>query len=270
MTDAHCHPENLLAHNPNAEEERRAAGIAALASSTTREEFEYHEALAAKAAEEGAAPLYLSFAIHPQFPAFIQSSDTAWDKDENLHYLARLALEDRLHTIGETGFDLFDNFYKSSEKLQDEIFDSHLEIALKHNLPLKIHLRRAMHKIFPYTKELKKLPAIILHSWPGSAIEGEALIKRGINAYFSFGSTVLKNHKKAIVSAASLPPERLLLETDAPYQPLYGKTFSSYSDLNLICQKIAELRLEAGSPCNSALELEEKTTENFFGIFTSN
>jgi len=150
------------------------------------------------------------------------------------------------------------------------MFIRHLEIALLYGLPMVLHVRRAMHKIFPFSGELKKLPAVIFHSWPGSRGEGEALLRRGINAYFAFGWVVLKNHKEAMASAARLPPDRLLLETDAPYQPLRGKSFSSWRDLNAICSCIAALRKEASSVGGSAEELEELTTVNFFRIFTTN
>jgi TatD DNase family protein len=66
-----------------------------------------------------------------------------------------------------------------------------------------------MHKIFPYYKELKKLPAVVFHSWPGTGGEGEALLKRGINVFFSFGTTVLKNHRDAMTCAAFFPPDLL-------------------------------------------------------------
>jgi len=219
MTDAHCHPQDLLEYNKNAEEERRQTGTAIAASSWNLEEFEYHESLAKKAREEGAPPVFCCFALHPQLSEGGDFSYTA-----GLELLQSLAEEERLDAVGETGFDLYNEGFRAGEKIQDEMFIRHLEIALRHSLPLVLHVRRAMHKIFPFTGELKKVPAVVFHSWPGTRGEGEALLRRGINAYFSFGSVVLKNHKEAIASAAQLPPERLLLETDAPYQPLRGKT----------------------------------------------
>ena len=73
-----------------------------------------------------------------------------------------------------------------------------------------LHVRRAMHKIFPYTGALKKLPAVVFHSWPGSPDEGFSFLRRGINAFFSFGTTIMLNHKNAIRSCAAFPAERLL------------------------------------------------------------
>ena len=56
MTDAHCHPWDLLKHQGDHEEERRKTGTAVAASAWSQEEFEYHEALAKKARLDGAPP----------------------------------------------------------------------------------------------------------------------------------------------------------------------------------------------------------------------
>ena len=279
MTDAHCHPLDLLEFNKNAEEERRETGTAAAANSVGRVEFEYHEELKTKARIEGAPPLFCCFALHPQMsPAFLENAAGSQEKNmeggccfslsEGLELLQSLAAEGRLDAVGETGFDLYDERYRAAEKIQDEMFRCHLESALHYSLPLVIHARRAMHKIFPYAKELKKLPAVVFHSWPGSRGEGEALLRRGINAFFSFGSAVCKNHKEAIASAALLPIERLLFETDSPYQPLRGNSFSSWRDLSIICSSVAAFRKEAGRTGSDPIELEEVTASNFFGVFS--
>jgi len=262
MTDAHCHPRDLLDFEKDMEKKRRETGTAAAASAWNREQFEYHEALAKKAEEDGAPPIFLCFALHPQL-----SGEKDFSPSGGMELLNSLAAEERLDAVGETGFDLYDNKFKAAENIQDEIFNNHLETALHRGLPMILHLRKAMHKIFPFVKRLKQIPAIVFHSWPGTRGEAEALLKKGINAYFSFGTAVLKNHKEAIASAGILPAERLLLETDAPYQPLRGKGFSSWQDLSLICSCIAGLRRNAGSKCATTIELEEQTTENFFRVF---
>jgi TatD DNase family protein len=79
---------------------------------------------------------------------------------------------------------------------------------------------------------------------------------------------VLKNHRAAIASAGILPADRVLLETDAPYQPLRGKEYSTWRDLNQICSCIASIRKDAGNACANPEELEEQTTKNFFRIFS--
>ena len=269
MTDTHCHPWDLLEYQKDAEDVRRETGTAIAASSWNREQFEYHEGLSKKALEDGAPRLIRCFALHPQLaPSFMEKAgDELFSLSQGIELLFSLCAGKRPDALGETGFDLYSERYKAAEKIQDEMFALHLECALKYDLPMVLHLRRAMHKIFPFTKELKKLPAVIFHSWPGTCGEGEALLRRGVNAFFSFGATVAKNHKEAINSAARFPPERILLETDAPYQPLKGKSFSSWRDLDEICSCIAALRKEAGSPCDTQEELKEITTANFFRAF---
>ena len=269
MTDAHCHLWDLLEYQKDAEEERLKTGTACAASSWNLEQFTYHEGLAKKAVEDGAQPVFCCFALHPLLsPDFIRGGyNSGLSMASGLDLLSSLSAEGRLSAVGETGFDLYTEEYLSAEKIQEEIFACHLETALKHNLPMVLHVRRAMHRIFPFAGKLKKLPAVVFHSWPGTAGEGESLIKRGVNAFFSFGSVVLKNHKEAIASAALLPADRILLETDAPYQPLRGKEFSSFRDLNDICSCIAALRKKASSDCGEAKELEEQTEVNFYRVF---
>jgi TatD DNase family protein len=183
-----------------------------------------------------------------------------------LELLERLAAGGRLAAVGEAGFDLYGPEFRDTEKLQDLIFSSHLETARRYGLPLVIHARRAMHKVFALTGELKKLPAVIFHSWPGTLGEGEALIRRGVNAYFSFGAVIALNHKEARRCCARFPAERILTETDAPYQPPRGRDFSRWADLPFILRGVAELRREGGWD-GTAGELENTVDENFRRAF---
>jgi TatD DNase family protein len=187
-----------------------------------------------------------------------------------LELLESLAAGGRLRAVGEAGFDLYGPAFRETEKLQDEIFARHLEAALRCGLPLVLHVRRAMHKIFALSGGLKKLPAVVFHSWPGTAGEGEALLRRGINAYFSFGSAILLNHKEARRCCALFPAGRLLTETDAPYQPPRGREFSRWADLPLILEGMAELRREAGTFDGAAGDLEKTADENFRRAFMLN
>ena len=272
MTDAHCHPWDLLEYLPAAEEERRRTGTACAANAWNLEQFQYHENLAGKAIAEGAPPVFCCFALHPQLStAFLEGSGhpgVDFSLSAGLDLLHSLGAEGRLDAVGETGFDLFDENFRAGEKIQEDMFACHLEVALRRGLPLVLHLRRAMHKIFPFTEELKKLPAVVFHSWPGTRGEGEAMLRRGINAFFSFGTVVLKNHRQAMACAAVFPADRVLLETDAPYQRLQGKPYSSWRDLDAICSCIASLRRDAGSPCAEKDELAQTAAENFFKVFS--
>jgi len=264
LTDAHCHPFDLYSCFPQAEEERKTLHVVAAASACDLNEFAYNEELAKKSAAESLAPLLPCFAIHPQFPAVKTLDGEPLPNDELNNYLEtlyNLAAAGRLAAIGECGFDLFNVSFRETEAIQDRIFSAHLETALRYDLPVILHVRRAMHKIFANVKMLAKCRAVVFHSWPGTFDEGMSLLKHRVNAYFSFGNSIRNGHKQAILCCAKFPAERLLTETDAPFQPLRGQNFSCWADLPHIIEKAASLR---NVPAN---ELETQIENNFKNIF---
>jgi TatD DNase family protein len=270
LTDAHCHPFDLARSFPQAEEKRRRMGVLAAASACDLEEFAFNEEAAKKAKSENAAPLLPCFAIHPQIFAAHREKGEVEPSVRNADQLAlleELAAAGRIAAVGECGFDLYGNKFRDTETQQDEVFAPHLEIAMRYDLPVALHVRRAMHKIFNAAGDLAGCKAVIFHSWPGTLEEGQSLLRRGVNAYFSFGNIVMLNHKQAIRCCSLFPAERLLTETDAPYQPPRGKDFSCWEDLPRIIETAAALRKEAGAAVNDAKELEMQIEENFKKAF---
>jgi len=271
LTDAHCHPFDMVQVFSECEKKRRQLNVMAAASACTTEEFLYHCELSRNAKINNAAALLPCFGIHPQFLSQKCShKDTEARRNNSgnktiitdlLNILNDLAEEKQIAAIGECGFDLYSDEYKETETQQEIIFAEQLETALKHDLPLVLHVRRAMHKIFADTKKLAKCKAVVFHTWPGTPEEAQALLSKGINAYFSFGNIIMLNHKKAIKSCAILPSQRLLTETDAPYAPRRGEAFSRWEDLPLILKTMAELRNE------NINELENIIENNFRNVF---
>ncbi|GAB1481294.1 hypothetical protein MASR2M78_01090 [Treponema sp.] len=137
------------------------------------------------------------------------------------------------------------------------------------DFPQLLHLRKAMHKAFKYSKELKALPVVIFHSYSGTYREAEDFLKRGVNAYFSFGTTIALNHKIAQEAVSKLPAEHLLFETDAPYQGLRGKDHSSWKDVLVVLKEASRLRLEARGQDKSEnrQDLEKISDLNFSRCF---
>jgi len=271
LVDAHCHPYDLARVYSESEDERRRLGVITAASACFLEEFNYNTEIARNDNNntEIDRKLFSCYAVHPQFPALeIKNGRSLTQKNivSHLNILNILARDGKLAAVGEFGFDLYNTLYKKTEDIQNMIFSTHLETALKYELPVVLHVRRAMHKIFEHIKMLVKCKAVIFHSWPGTYDEGHALLRRGVNAYFSFGNIIMLNHKQAMRSCALLPAERLLTETDAPYQPRRGETFSHWADLPLILETAANLRTEAGNKIN-ANELEHQIEIIFYKIF---
>ena len=266
LTDAHCHPQQILIPG------RSTLQILAAASACEPEEFARNEELAQIYAAEGPVKLLPCFAIHPQqFASHTEIKEKVpLDETDNCSLLTALysfASEGRLAAIGEFGFDLYNAEFRETEADQDKVFAAHLEIARRFDLPVILHVRRAMDKIFAHAKNLAKCKAVIFHSWAGTYEEGQALLRQKVNAYFSFGNTILNGHKQAQRCCSLFPAERLLTETDSPYQPRRGKNFSHWNDLPAIIEAVSALRREAGSETTDAKELKSQIEKNFRNIF---
>lgn len=182
-----------------------------------------------------------SFGIHPQCcdDEFMEKSFS-----ENLEFLKKLLSEKKIDAVGECGFDFFTEEFKSTQKNQDVAWENQLELSIEYGIPLIIHIRKAVDRIFMYSRELKKVSAVVFHSFPGTLIEANSILNHGINAFFSFGKPILNGKKSAIECAKKLPVERLLLETDAPYQTLKGEEKTFPSDILKVYEKVSELREE--------------------------
>ena len=263
FTDIHCHPFDLSHSFAQFEQERCELGVLAAASSCSIEEFTFVENLTFNAIPQGFTPLLPCFGIHPQ-QLSVYCELTANNK--LLETIEKLAVEKKIAAIGECGFDLYNDTFKETEKWQEIVFNAQIEIALKYDLPVILHVRRAIHKIFGSIKKMSKCKSVVFHSWSGTQDEALSILRRGVNAYFSFGNTILLNHKQAKLCCAFLPLDRLLTETDAPYQPRRGQAFSCWSDLPLIIEAAAVLRSETGNKI-TAKEFENQVEQNFIKIF---
>ncbi len=179
--------------------------------------------------------IILSFGIHPQFPqvSYIEKLESI---------LRNGSKDEKCDCIGEAGFDLFNDEYKQTIEAQIEVWSAQLELCEKYNFPLIVHSRHALDKVFADAKKLSKIRSVIFHSFPGSPLEAQSLLKRNINAFFSFGKPILNGNKRAIKCVQELPIECILAETDAPFQTLRGEEFTPASDIIKVYAKIAGLR----------------------------
>lgn len=164
--------------------------------------------------------LIYSFGIHPQKPEL-----------KLLETLEALLKAEKISCVGEAGFDFFTEEFKNNKEMQQTVWEAQLELAIFYKKPVLIHLRKAFQKLFEYSSELKKLPSVIFHGFPGSSAEAFSLLNKGINAYFSFGKVLLRGSVKAFDGLEKLPEDRLLLETDAPYMTLKDQNFTPAIDI---------------------------------------
>jgi TatD DNase family protein len=201
-------------------------------------------------AQRSGAPVFLSFGVHPQNP-----------NPALIPFLEALLKENAVHAVGEAGFDLFTDEYKADIARQEEAWRAQTELAASFCKPLVIHCRKALHLIFRDYARLAKIPACVFHSFAGSPLEAGSLLKRGVNAYFSFGKPLLNSNKRAIYCVRELPLEHLLAETDAPYQRLKGETQTERRDIIRVHEAIAAQRGIGVEKAAGAI------AGNFFGVF---
>ena len=138
--------------------------------------------------------------------------------------------------VGECGLDKLKN---PEPEPQREVFIKHMKLAKKFRRPLLMHAVKS----FVWLDELwNKMPQkFVLHSFGGSAEQAKVALKYG--AYFSFSGGVLKSKK--ILSALELIPEdKILLETDGPYQSLAKGEESGIEELPQLLKLIAEVKKE--------------------------
>ena len=181
--------------------------------------------------------IYLSYGLHPQSAGWIDVKQCA-------DFLEKLLQQNKLNAIGEAGFDYFTPEFREHTALQEEMFNIQLQLALQYNKPMVIHARKANNKLFEYSRQFKKLPAVLFHSFMGPAREAKSLLDHGINAYFSFGKQLMNNNKKVIECAKNLPLKTLLAETDAPFQYLKGEQYTPLSDIKKVYEAFFDLRQE--------------------------
>lgn len=138
--------------------------------------------------------------------------------------------------VGECGLDKLKN---PEAEPQREVFIKHMELAQKFRRPLLIHAVKS----FVWLDELwDKMPQkFVLHSFGGSAEQAKIALKYG--AYFSFSGGLLKS-KKTLSALDGIPNDKILLETDGPYQALVKEKESGIEELPQILKAIAEEKKE--------------------------
>ena len=188
-------------------------------------------AVATSGARASGVRVVSAFGIHPQAPDL-----------RRLPFLEALLVQGAIGAIGEAGFDMYTEAFAARVGEQEAAWRAQLELSARYGVPLVVHCRKAQERLFRDSALLKRLPAVIFHSFMGSVQDATSLLRRGVNGYFSFGKPLLNGKKSAIACVRALPFERLLLETDAPYQTLKGERATAPAEITRVYATAATLR----------------------------
>ena len=160
----------------------------------------------------------------------------------------------KIRAIGEIGLDY--HYEDIPRDLQQKAFRAQMALAAELGLPAIVHERDAHADGMQIVTEFPTVTGVF-HCYSGSAEMAKWLIDRGWYIGFT-GVLTFKNARKAIEVAASIPLERLVLETDCPYmapEPFRGKR-NDPGKLYRMAEKLAEIR------GMSVEEIHRITTEN--------
>jgi TatD DNase family protein len=154
-----------------------------------------------------------SVGVHPHDAANVD--DDAWQE------LARLALDERVVAIGETGLD-YDRLH-SPILAQLANLRRNLRLAAETGKPAILHCRSVEGEREAQDALLAELrafgsrpPPVLIHSFSGPVDYAEAMLALG--AAISFSGLVFRRGEEASADVARLvPADRLLVETDSPF-----------------------------------------------------
>lgn len=171
----------------------------------------------------------------------IHPSESLIYTDDEILKIEDLLKNEKCIAVGEIGLDYhYDGTDKPSER---ELFEKQIYLADKHNLPFIVHSRDASSDMLEILKANKnKLKnGFLMHCYSESAEQAKNYLDLG--AYFAFGGVItFKNSKKDDI-IRSIPIDRLLFETDAPYmapEPLRGSV-NQPKNVVLVYKKAAQI-----------------------------
>lgn len=152
--------------------------------------------------------LYPCYGLHPAY--------LAEHRPEHLDALADWLRRERPVAIGECGLDHY--LPDLDPDAQAEYFAGQLRLARRHDLPVVIHARHAVDQVIKLLRRFAGVRGMV-HSFSGSEDQAGRLLDLGI--LLSFGGPVTYPRATRLRSLIHyLPLDGLLLETDAPDQPL--------------------------------------------------
>jgi TatD DNase family protein len=247
LVDAHCHlGDGAFDRDRDAVLDRaRQAGVGHIVViGTTRTDSERARGLA-----RGRAGLSATAGVHPH-------EANSWSAETAARLKALLALPEVV-AVGETGLDY--HYDHSPRDDQRRAFAAQLALGAEVGKPVVVHARAADDDVAAMLTGAG-VP-VVLHSFSsGPAVFAAGL---GVDAYFSFSGMITFKNWAMTEGLTACPPDRLLVETDAPYLapvPHRGKR-NEPAFVRVVVEALARARGE------SVADLEARTTDNARRVF---
>jgi TatD DNase family protein len=253
LADSHCHLnyEGVFEQQAAVLERARARGVTAMLNIATRE----REWDAVLATAEREPDVWASVGIHPHEADQHPHIDTA--------KLVERARHPRVVGIGESGLDY--HYDHSDRQRQQASFRAHIAAARESGTPIIVHTRDAEEDTAAILREAMEQGAYtgVIHCFTASDRFADQALELGMFISIS-GIVTFRNAEALRATAARIPRERLLIETDAPFLapiPHRGKT----GEPGFVADTAAFLAQLRGEKVE---ELQRYTAENFHALFS--
>jgi len=253
IVDSHCHLDfpDFAAEMDSVVARARAAGVGRMVTIGTR----VRRSAQVRAIAERYDDVFCSVGTHPH--------NAGEETDVTLDELLREADYPKVVAIGEAGLDY--HYDTAPREAQQGSFRLHITAARQTGLPLVIHAREADDDVAAILEEEYEKGAFtfVLHCFTAGAELARRAVALG--GYISFsGILTFKTGAPLRDIAASLPADRVLVETDAPYlapNPWRGKR-------NEPSYVVETARILGEARGLSPDEIAALTTANFFRLFS--
>lgn len=176
--------------------------------------------------------------------------------------LGELAAQPRVRAVGETGLDY--HWGRVDPAVQQEAFRRHIALAKQVGKALVIHDRDAHADILRVLAEEGAPEHTVFHCFSGDAAMARECVAAGYVLSFA-GTVTFKNAPGLREAAALVPPEQLLVETDAPFlspMPYRGRPNAPYL-VPLTVRCLAEVR---GEPVEDVCAAVTSTGQRVFAL----
>lgn len=250
--DSHCHLnyKGLIEDQQSVLDRARSAGVSGMLNISTRES-EWDDVLGVAERE---SDVWASVGIHPHQADAHEAVDA--------ERLISRATHPRVVAIGETGLDYF--YDKSDRERQRASFRSHIVAARKTGLPIIVHTRDAEDDTANILADEMGKGAFtgVIHCFTASQAFANKALALGLYISIS-GIVTFKNALDLQASARSIPADRLLIETDAPFLapvPHRGRT----CEPAFVCDTARFLSNLRGVSIDI---LAQESRDNFFSLF---
>lgn len=198
--------------------------------------------------------IYATVGVHPH--------EAGLACEEDFAQLRTLARQPEVLAIGEIGLDF--HYDHSPRDVQRRVFVRQMEVAREAGKPIIIHCREAWPECLELLRAHWRPCGLggVLHCFSGDATVAREGLAMGFMVSFAGNLTFPKSDSLRDV-AREIPPERLLVESDAPYLapvPHRGKR-NEPAFVGQVARRLAELH------GLSAEEMARQTAANFFRFF---